>query len=327
MTSPSIVTVTLNPALDQTVVLDALKPGRVHRARSVRSDAGGKGVNVASCLADWGLKVSATGILGSDNATAFEALFARKGIDDRFAWIPGETRTNLKLLDAETGATTDINLPGLASTPGAYATVQAVLRQVAGEESLVVLAGSLPLALRPETYADLIRLLKERGARVVLDVSGDALTEALASDVLPDVIKPNIEELAEWAGRPLDGLAQVRDAAHALVARGIPLVVVSMGADGALFVSRDEALHAHPPGTQVASTVGAGDALVAGLVAGLHAGLPLSEVARLALAFAAGKLGLPGANLPSRGTILALVETVRIEALPASPIRRTTSGF
>ncbi|WP_019906953.1 1-phosphofructokinase [Methylobacterium sp. 77] len=315
----SIVTVTLNPAIDQTVTLDALRPGHVHRARSVRSDAGGKGVNVASCLADWGLKVSVTGILGSDNAVPFEALFARKGVDDRFAWIPGETRTNLKLFDAATKDTTDINLPGLAATPGALATVQAVLRQVGTEGSLVVLAGSLPGVLGVDTYATMTRSLKALGIRVVLDVSGPPLSAALASDVLPDVIKPNRQELADWAGRPLDTLADVVATARGLILRGIPLVVVSMGADGALFVTRDEALLAHPPPTQVTSTVGAGDALVAGLVAGLHAGLPLAETARLALAFAAGKLTQPGPNLPSRGTILAIVETVRVEELDAVP--------
>lgn len=317
--SAAIVTVTLNPAIDQTVTLDALVPGRVHRARAVRSDAGGKGVNVASCLADWGSKVSATGILGSDNATPFEALFARKGIDDRFAWIPGETRSNLKLLDAATNETTDINLPGLAATAGALDTIRAVLRQVAMEGSLVVLAGSLPGGLGVETYATLTQLLTARGVRVVLDVSGPALTAALASDHLPAVIKPNRQELADWAGRPLDTLPKVVATARGLAARGIPLVVVSLGGDGALFVTRDEALLAHPPPTEVSSTVGAGDALVAGLVAGLHAGLPLAETARLALAFAAGKLTQPGANLPSRGTILAIVETVRIETIEVPP--------
>lgn len=163
--------------------------------------------------------------------------------------------------------------------------------------------------------ATLTQLLTARGVRVVLDVSGPALTAALASDHLPAVIKPNRQELADWAGRPLDTLPKVVATARGLAARGIPLVVVSLGGDGALFVTRDEALLAHPPPTEVPSTVGAGDALVAGLVAGLHAGLPLAETARLALAFAAGKLTQPGANLPSRGTILAIVETVRVETI------------
>ena len=159
--------------------------------------------------------------------------------------------------------------------------------------------------------------LKARGARVVLDASGPALAVALAAapEALPHAIKPNRHELEEWAGHPLATLPEVVAAARALQARGIALVVVSLGPEGALFVSATEALHAQPPAMRVASTVGAGDALVAGLVAGLHAGVPLPEVARLALAFAAGKLARPGASLPRRDIVRALAETIRVEGV------------
>lgn len=312
---PSVITVTLNPAIDQTITLDALNPGHVHRARAVRSDAGGKGVNVACCLADWGIPVFATGVLGYDNAAPFEALLAKKGIDDRFVWIAGETRTNLKLLDAASIETTDINLPGLAVTPGTLVSVRAVLNGIVTEGCLVVLAGSLPGQLPLETYAHLTVALKARGARVVLDASGPALAAALAAPAhaLPHAIKPNRNELEEWAGRPLPTLDAVAAAARSLHEHGVPLVVVSLGPDGALFVSEEGMWHAHPPATEVASTVGAGDALVAGLVAGLHTGLDLPATARLALAFAAGKLTQAGANLPGREAVQAIASTIRVE--------------
>ncbi|GJE43671.1 1-phosphofructokinase [Methylobacterium soli] len=313
----AVVTLTLNPAIDQTVTLAQLTPGAVHRASAVRNDAGGKGVNVACCLADWGVPVRATGILGQDNAVPFEQLLLAKGIDDRFVWIPGETRTNLKLLDETRGDTTDVNLPGLAISPGTFDAVRAVLAELTAPGSLVVLAGSLPRGLSPDAYARLGTDLKPRGARVVLDASGPALAVALAAapESLPYAIKPNRQELEDWAGHPLPTLPEVTAAARALQARGIALVVVSLGAEGALFVSAEEVLHAIPPAMRVASTVGAGDALVAGLVAGLHAGAPLPETARLALAFAAGKLTKPGANLPPRDTVRALAETMRVAAL------------
>ncbi|MDV2985308.1 UNVERIFIED_CONTAM: 1-phosphofructokinase [Methylobacteriaceae bacterium AG10] len=310
-----LVTLTLNPAIDQTVTLDALTPGSVHRARSVWADAGGKGVNVACCLADWGLSVAATGVLGQDNAAPFAQLLAAKGIDDRFVWIPGETRTNLKLLDASSGDTTDINLPGLEFGPSTVEAVRAVLADLTGAGDLAVLAGSLPRSLGPDTYARLTAELRRRGARVVLDASGPAFAAALAAgrDRLPDVIKPNRHELEEWAGRPLPALADVLDAARALQRGGIALVCVSLGAEGALFVSSEGALRALPPPTRVASTVGAGDALVAGLVAGLHDRLALPDLARRALAFAAGKLSRTGANLPGRAEIEALAGEIRVE--------------
>lgn len=313
----TISTLTLNPAIDQTVTLDALKPGSVHRARSVWSDAGGKGVNVACCLADWGLPVAATGILGQDNAAPFTQTLSAKGIDDRFVWIPGETRTNLKLLDAGTGDTTDINLPGLDIGPSTLEAVRAVLLDLARDGSLVVLAGSLPRSLPPETYARLTGEVRARGARVVLDASGPALAAALAvgPGALPYAIKPNRHELEEWAGRPLGEPAALLDAARRLQASGIALVCVSLGEAGALFVSGEGALHAFPPATRVASTVGAGDALVAGLVAGLHDALPLPDLARRALAFAAGKLSRTGANLPGRETVDGIAREIRVDPL------------
>lgn len=312
-----IVTLTLNPAIDQTVILDALEPGTVHRAQAVRSHAGGKGVNVACCLADWGLPVTATGILGADNAAPFTQVFAEKGIADRFVRIPGETRTNLKLLDRRTGDTTDINLPGLAVTADALGAARAALLDHAAGDAWVVLAGSLPGALPPEIYAELAARLKARGARVVVDASGPPLAAALAAgpEALPFAVKPNRHELEEWAGRALPTPADVHSAARRLHGLGIPVVVVSLGAEGALFLTRAGAVQAQPPAIAVASTVGAGDALVAGLVAALEAGLDPDGTARLAVAFAAGKLTQAGASLPPRATVQALMQAVRTRTL------------
>src|SRR5687767_1971007 len=112
-----IATVTLNPAIDQTVMVDNFTPNAVNRAQSLQLDAGGKGVNVASFLADYGLSVAVTGFLGQENPQVFEQHFARKRIDDRFVRIPGLTRTGIKVVDQARRQTTDINLPGL--TPSA----------------------------------------------------------------------------------------------------------------------------------------------------------------------------------------------------------------
>lgn len=305
-----VVTLTLNPAIDRTVTLDRLAPGEVHRARSVRDDAGGKGINVASCLADWGLPVTVTGVLGAGNAAAFETLFSAKGIDESCVRVPGETRTNLKLVDP--AGTTDVNLPGLTLDPATLRAVRAVLIEAAGPDTLAVLAGSLPAGAGTGLYGEITAALKARGARVLLDASGPPLAAALAADILPDAVKPNRHELEEWAGRPLPALGDVVAAAQGLVRRGIPLVVVSLGAEGAVFARADEALHALAPPTEVASTVGAGDALVAGLVAGLCAGESLTETARLALAFAAGKLSRAGANLPGRETVEAIAREIEV---------------
>jgi 1-phosphofructokinase len=153
-------TLTLNPAIDQTITLDALVPGQVHRARGVRQNAGGKGINVASCLADWGVPVSAHGLLGRDNAAPFEALFAAKPITDAMVRVDGATRVNLKLVDAHD--TTDINLDGLAVTDETLATVLDGLAASAAPGDMVVLAGSLP-GCPPDCYATLVARLRGQG--------------------------------------------------------------------------------------------------------------------------------------------------------------------
>ncbi|TVV75132.1 1-phosphofructokinase [Sphingomonas solaris] len=306
----TVVTLTLNPAIDQTVMLDRLLRGEVHRAQSVRRDAGGKGINVASCLADWGVPVTACGILGADNPAAFDALFAAKPITDRLVRVAGETRTNIKLVDA--GETTDINLPGPVVPPAALAEVERTLAEAATPGTLVIAAGSLPPGCAPDHYATLAATLSARGARLLLDASGVALTAALEGPAAPYAIKPNRRELADWRGRPLDRIADVAAEARALHARGIALVVVSMGAEGALFLSAEGALVARLPAGALASTVGAGDAMVAGIAAALKEGAGLERIARLGTAFAVAKLGRPGPNLPERGTVNALAHDVTI---------------
>ncbi len=309
--SAPVVTLTLNPAIDQTVTLDSLTPGAVHRAAAVRHDAGGKGVNVASCLADWGVRVAATGLLGADNAAPFTALFAAKGIADHFVRVAGETRTNIKLVDRRAGETTDINLPGLRPGPAALATVEEGLNGLVANGTLVVLAGSLPDGLDPGAYAHFIPVLAGRGARVVLDTSGVPLARALAGD-LPFCVKPNRHELEVWAGRRLEDRADLLGVARRLNAAGVGLVAVSLGAAGALFVTAGEALHAGAREVTGGSSVGAGDAMVAGLVAGLHEGLPLDALARRATAFAVAKLGRPGPHLPDRATVESLAAAVAV---------------
>ena len=129
---PEVVTVTLNPAIDLTVTLDHLVVGAVQRASAAALTCGGKGVNVAGCLADWGLRVAATGVLGRANDGAFADFFADKGVADRFVRVPGLTRTNIKIADRVSGETTDVNLPGLLVSDDAFDAVRnALLKCVA----------------------------------------------------------------------------------------------------------------------------------------------------------------------------------------------------
>ncbi|HVI50098.1 MAG TPA: 1-phosphofructokinase [Candidatus Sulfotelmatobacter sp.] len=316
MSNP-VVTVTLNPAIDQTVIVDGLTVGAVQRAVSTQQNAGGKGVNVASCLADWGVRVIAAGLLGEDNAAPFQALFAEKGIADSFVRIAGKTRTNIKIADRRSGQTTDINLPGLVADEKALRLLKGILNDVVGKDAWAVVAGSLPDGLPATATRAVVAFLKTLGCRVVLDASGEALALALAADSggLPHCVKPNRAELAEWAGHPLADVPAMLEAARELLARGVALVVVSLGEEGALFVKDGEALLARLPPIDTVSTVGAGDAMVAGLVAGFVENAGLERQARLAVAFAAAKLARVGPHLPEPASVEALAGQAEIVRL------------
>lgn len=317
MTAP-IITVTLNPAIDLTITLDSLKKGEVQRAKAARSDVGGKGINVAGCLADWGSPVIATGILGRANQPAFTDFFSAKGITDRFITAPGETRTNIKIIDGAGGDTTDINLPGLTVTEDLLEQVIDVLTQIVAAGSIVVLAGSLPNGLPATTWATLTGFLNQAKARVVLDTSGPPLAAALeaARDALPYAIKPNRSELEAWAGHRLPTTPDLVDTARTLIDRGVKMVVVSLGSEGALFVTAEQAITGRLPPVAAMSTVGAGDAMVAGLVSALSDHLTTDALARRAVAFATGKLARIGPHLPTNPQIELLAEQVTTFVLP-----------
>lgn len=298
--SARIVTVTLNPAIDMTIGLDHLKRGRVNIGRSVTQEAGGKGVNVAACLADWQVPVVATGLLGDANAELFEALFARKGVVDGFCRVPGSNRTNIKISDHADGQTTDINLPGIQATPAdLHALCQRIeaITDVAG----IALCGSLPGGVPADTYAYVLARLGGRGIPTLLDTSGTPLADALAApqSLLPTAVKPNRHELELWAGTSLPTLADVVDAARSIHARGVAQVIVSLGEDGALFVTAEGTWQASLPPVRAVSTVGAGDAMVAGVLAGWHARASTEDTVRLSVAFAACKLQRLGPHLPA----------------------------
>ena len=311
--SVGIATVTLNPAIDQSVAIAGFTAGEVNRVDWEQSDPGGKGVNVASFLADLGLRVAVTGFLGRENAVAFDRLFVQKGMTDAFVRIPGNTRVNVKIIDDVQHRITDINFPGQSASADDVAALRDKLAALLPDHDWFVLSGSVPAGIPVALYGELLKMLKSAGKRVVLDTSGEPLRDAIRE--APFAIKPNIAELEELLGESLPTEAAVVDAARRLVREGIECVVVSMGKQGALFVDVHECLFAIPPAVAVKSTVGAGDAMVAGLVAGRIRGWSLTDCARLATATAAGALTQLGPWLPTAQTIESLMQQVTVRAV------------
>ena len=309
----TILTVTLNPALDLTVRLAQLAPGEVNRSQAMLTHAAGKGVNVAQVLADLGHNVTVSGFLGEDNQHLFTALFARCGFADAFIRVPGETRSNIKLAEDD-GRVTDVNGPGLLVNELAQQALLDKLDQMAASHDAVVVAGSLPQGVSPEWFRELLLRLKARGLKVILDTSGEALKQGLSTG--PWLIKPNTEELSDALGCDISSAETQVAAATQLQAKGITHVVISHGAQGVNWFSRGMAtLHAVPPKVRVASTVGAGDSLLAGMLHGLLSGHAPEQTLRTATAIAAMAVTQIGFGISDATQLATLESAVNVRVL------------
>ncbi|MDX2375618.1 1-phosphofructokinase family hexose kinase [Microbacterium sp. LRZ72] len=302
-----IVTLTANPALDRTIVLDGgLLPGAVQTAVSQREDAGGKGVNVSRACAGAGVPTIAVVPLSAEDPYA--AALRATGLPTRVVPVHGQVRTNLALTDAE-GVTTKINLPGEALDVTDRGALIAALVEAARGATWVVLAGSTPPGVGEDFYVDVIASLRGDAARagiapprIAVDTSGPALS-AVVESAHPDLIKPNDEELAQLAGARFDPGRELRTevvrVARALVPAKVAAALVTLGEDGAILVTGDTLLHAAPPPITVRSTVGAGDSSLAGYLLADAAGAEPDERLRNAVRYGAAAASLPGTQIPT----------------------------
>ncbi|MGE8476928.1 MAG: 1-phosphofructokinase [Pseudomonas shirazensis] len=304
-----ILTLTLNPALDITVSLDSLRAGQVNRSQAQHSHAAGKGLNVAQVLADLGHSVTVGGFLGRDNLQLFETLIQWRGFADCFVRVAGETRSNIKLVEAN-GCVTDINGQGPKVDAASRSALMRKLLQIAPGHDAVVVAGSLPRGIDPQWFAELLGQLKAQGLKIALDSSGEALRAGLQA--APWLVKPNTDELAEVLGHSVTGRAEQQQAASQLLASGIEHVVVSQGEHGVSWYRAGAVLHAQPPQVRVASTVGAGDSLVAGMVHGLLQGEAPAQTLRRATAIAAQAVTQVGFGIRDRVQLEQLQAGVHI---------------
>ncbi|MHC6227302.1 1-phosphofructokinase [Pseudomonas sp. X10] len=304
-----ILTLTLNPALDITVSLDVLQAGHVNRSQAQHSHAAGKGLNVAQVLADLGHSVTVGGFLGRDNLQPFESLIDWRGFNDCFIRVPGETRSNIKLVEAD-GRVTDINGQGPEVDERAQTALLRLLEQGSGGYDAVVVAGSLPRGVSPQWFRQLLQQLKAQGLKVALDSSGEALRAGLES--APWLVKPNTEELGQVLGLEVHSYADQQAAAERLLTGGVEHVVVSQGEQGVAWFAKGQALHAQPPRVRVASTVGAGDSLVAGMVHGLLQGEEASRTLRRATAIAAQAVTQIGFGIHDREQLARLESAVQL---------------
>ena len=303
-----IYTVTLNPALDKTVEIPGMALDTVNRITAMRTDPGGKGINVSKVIAKLGGTSVALALLGGGTGRAIADALEEMGLRCELQFVEGETRTNLKVVDPVNHTNTDLNEPGISVTP---AVLDGLLDRLIGllqPGDLVVLSGSLPKGAPGDTYYTWVARCKEAGAKVFLDADGALLAEGLRA--APDLVKPNQDELSRLVGHPLETVEELAGAAGALLADGVQKVVVSMGGKGALYVTRDTVLYAEGLKVPVGSTVGAGDSVVAALAVAETQGLSLEDTVRLSTATGAANVMCSGSQAAERSVIEELMPQV-----------------
>jgi len=259
-----IVTVTLNPSLDRTLVVPEFRPGTVHRARLMREDLGGKGINVSRALKALDLPSRIVAFGGGRTGSALADGLSAEAFEVAFIEVDSEIRQNITLLDESTGQVTKINEQGPMVDARQAADLEKLVSRMVQPGDLWAFCGSLPPGASQDLYAGLIHQVQAAGALAFLDTSGAAL--AVGVQALPFGLKVNLEEAGELLGRRLKGEAAVLEAARELQAMRIPLVMLTRGPKGLVLAMEQGRVIAVPPRVKALSPVGAGDAALAGLL-------------------------------------------------------------
>lgn len=306
---PRIATITLNTAFDLVGRLPRIQLGEVNTVETLGIYPAGKGINVAKVLHDLDLPVTVSGFLGEQNQGDFIQLFQQLNLDDRFQRVAGKTRINVKITETEADVT-DLNFLGYEVSAQDWQ--QFVQQSLAWSRDydLVAVCGSLPKGVDVTAFKAWLQALGQQ-TKVVLDSSNAALTAGLQA--APWLVKPNHRELEAWIGHPLNSLEEIIAAAKQLKAQGIANVIISMGAEGSLWISDQGVLQAQPPKcTNVVSTVGAGDSMVAGLIYGTQHAFSQEQTLRFASAVSALAVSQSNVGVADKQGLNQLLDQVKI---------------
>lgn len=270
---------TLNPAIDKTVVVEQFEEGGLNRVRpDIKNDPGGKGINVAKVLQRFNVDVLATGLIAGQQGKKLLASLNQMQIKTDFTEIAGETRTNLKIVDLAKKQTTEVNEPGFTVGEKSLADFTNKLAAHLTDVSYLVLGGSFPQGVPSTIYHDFIKKAEIHGVKTILDAEGEAFREGLKAQ--PYAVKPNAYELEVYFGRKLATIEDLVIAGRQLIEMGVKLVIISMGKDGAIIMDEMEIFQAATLPIKPDSTVGAGDSMVGVLVYCLLHNMSLKEIAK-----------------------------------------------
>lgn len=306
-----ITTISLNPSIDRTVNVEKFVPGGLNRVVSAHSVAAGKGINVALTASALGVASECIGFMYREGSKLFEKRLMVGGVEYNFVWCDGSVRTNVKVFDQSTGTITEINESGARVSEDDLKRMTDLVALHAENTDYLVLAGSLPPGCPPDYYRTLIQTVEGLGCRCVLDADGDRMRYGL--EACPFMIKPNRYELELMTGEKLNSLKEIRDAAQKYLDMGVSVVTVSLGSEGALITDGDETLYAPKLALDVKSTVGAGDAMVAGLTCGFIGDNKLEDAFRMGVACASARCATESYRVIDKTEYKRLLDQVKIE--------------
>lgn len=279
----SILTITFNPTVDKSSTVDSIKPEKKLRCSQPVYEPGGGGINVSRGLERLGIPSTAFFPSGGRTGELLEQLLKKENVEVLSFQIDAETRENFTVVDTSNNEQYRFGMPGEALSSPECKSIHDTLLNISPFPEIIIISGSLPEGMNSSFLSKLVKELKAKQAKIILDTSGDALTEVLNDGVY--LVKPNLGELSKLSGKEELDNESADEAAKQLIKEGkAEIVVVSMGPQGAYLVTKDETIHVPAPSVKKLSTVGAGDSMVAGMVSVIARGGTNIEMARMGVA-------------------------------------------
>lgn len=308
-----IATVTLNPALDKCVFVDHLQPNDTNRICKVEVDAGGKGINASRVLKELGNETITLGFIGGHTGRYIEHVLKLDGIHTSFTIIDADTRTNIAIQEASGAPPTSLNEPGPLITADELNKLTVHVKEIASKSKLMIFGGSLPSGIPANIYQTLIESVKQTGVKTILDSDGEPMRMGMQAS--PFMIKPNRDEVKRLVGIDIQSLDDAKKALNLLAEFGVQVIVISMGAKGAVAASSDGIWHAVPPDVIVVSTIGSGDSMVAGMSHVFADNGTLEDALRWGSAAGSATAMTNGAEICKQSQVIDLLDKVMIEKI------------
>lgn len=290
-----ITTLTLNPCIDRTITIENFLYGGTNKVTGVRQEIGGKGINVSIVLKNLGADTACLGFACTGNGDPVGTYLEKQQIPCDLVDVEGDLRVNVKIFDTSSRVMSEFNESGHPVTEKDVERLLEKTEEYLERTDILVLAGSVPKGVPSSIYRTIIEKANKKGIRTVLDAANELFLEGIKGK--PYLIKPNIDELSQALGREIGTKEEIIRAAREIIDAGVTYVCVSMGKEGAVIVSREEAYFAPALDVEVRGIQGAGDSLVAGMCIAMEEGREMKDLIRYGAAAAGGSLMREGTQL------------------------------